>query len=199
MKQTIAVDIDDVILAEAEFIIDYANKYWGHGLTIDDYREDWASMWAVDAEELEKRIETLHAPGVQTSYAFINGAIEALRQLQKRYTLVVLTSRRADVQQETLDWVDRHLPDLFKEIHFTGFWDTNKPGGHLLTKGELSKQIGADYLIDDQPRHCLAAADAGIEAILFGDYGVSRHLHLPPRVTRCKDWTAVLDYFDGQG
>ena len=39
-----------------------------------------------------------------------------------------------------------------------------------LTKGMLAKEIKADYLIDDQLKHCSAAAELGIPALLFGVY-----------------------------
>lgn len=197
-RPIIAVDIDDVILAETAFIVKYSNEKWGHTLTHDDYIEDWREMWGVDDEELQKRIKVLHAPGVQTSYDLIDGAYQTLMQLAHRFKLVVLSSRRETVRQETIDWVNTHLPNIFDEFYFTGFWDSGKKDAHLLTKGELVKSIGAAYLIDDQPKHCFAAAEAGVAAVLFGDYGVSRHLSLPQNVTRCKDWAAVARYFEDE-
>ena len=197
-KPIIAVDIDDVILAETAYIVKYSNENWGHSLVADDYIEDWRKMWGVDDEELQKRVRVLHAPGVQTSYDMIEGALETLGHLAQHFKLVVLSSRRENVRQETIDWVNTFLPNIFADFYFTGFWDSGGQNAHLLTKGELVKSIGASYLIDDQPKHCFAAAEEGVQAILFGDYGVSRSLSLPEGVTRCKDWAAVLEYFDGR-
>jgi uncharacterized HAD superfamily protein len=197
-KQVIAVDIDDVLAAEAEFIIAYGNKQWGHTLTLEDYQENWSDMWGVDMEEMERRAAQLHLPGVQTSYRLIEGGHEVLKKLKERYELIILTSRRGVLKVETLEWINRVFADVFSGIHFTGFYDTTRTDRHLLTKGELAKQVGADFLIDDQPKHCFAAAEAGVKSLLFGDYAFSRHLELPPGVSRCKDWAEVLDYFDGQ-
>lgn len=196
--ETIAVDIDDVILAEAAYIIRFSNDHWGHNLQDEDYIEDWASMWGVsDPDELERRIAGLHRPGVQTSYDLIDGAEEVLRWLTNSYRLVILSSRRGSVQQETLDWADRRLPGIFEKSFFTGFWDNGGSDNHLLTKGKMAKEIGAAYLIDDQPKHCIAAAQEGLVGVLFGDYGVSRNIDVPADVVRCKDWAAVKEYFDG--
>jgi hypothetical protein len=52
--------------------------------------------------------------------------------------------------------------------------------------------------IDDQPKHCVAAADIGIKALLFGEYSWNRTDTLPVGVARVKDWVAVLQYFDEQ-
>jgi 5'(3')-deoxyribonucleotidase len=198
-KRVIAVDVDDVLAAEAEFIIAYGNKHWGHTLTVDEYQENWAAMWGVDIDELERRAAELHRPGLLTSYRLIDGAKEALQTLKKRYDLVILTSRRQVVKEETMAWLNDVFGGVFREVHFTGFWDTISAESHLLTKGELAKQIGAEYLIDDQPKHCVAAAEAGVQSLLFGDYYAEvRNITLPPKVTRCKDWSEVLEFFDGQ-
>jgi 5'(3')-deoxyribonucleotidase len=138
----------------------------------------------------------LHAPGLATSYRLLTGGKEVLQELKKDYRLVILTSRREMVKDETLAWLNDVFADVFSEVHFTGFWDTVSEDRYFLTKGELAKQIGADYLIDDQPKHCFAAAEAGVASILFGDYAHSRALELPEGVTRCKDWAAVQEYFE---
>lgn len=197
-KKTIAVDVDDVIVGEAEFIVEYSNRHWGHNLSLDDYREHWAEMWGVEQDEVERRADILHSPEIINNYRILEDAQGVLKKLSGRFELVILTSRRLMVREDTLKWLADNFAGIFKEVHFTGFWDD--PFGqdrHLLTKAELSRQIGADYLIDDQPKHCFSAAEAGIESILFGDYAASRELKLPPRVTRCKNWQEVLEYFDG--
>lgn len=198
-KQVIAVDIDDVLAAEAEFVVTYSNKQWGHELTLEDYQENWGAMWGVDIAEVERRAAELHQPGIQAAYRLMDGAVDALQRLSKRYKLVILTSRRQIQKDETLTWLNDVFGGVFEEVHFTGFWDTISATSHLLTKGELASQIGADYLIDDQAKHCVAAASVGIQSILFGDYAHGRHLKLPAAVTRCRDWLEVLDYFDATG
>jgi len=112
----------------------------------------------------------------------------------------VVTSRRREASKDTIDWIKRHFGDVFEEIHFAGIWD-NLDGNVLeklkLDKTEICKQIGADYLIDDQPKHCIAAADAGIKALLFGDYKWNRNTKLKTGMTRVNNWQEVLEYFDG--
>ena len=60
---------------------------------------------------------------------------------------------------------------------------------------KLQKQkltvIGASYLIDDSFGHCELAAEVGIKAILFGNYGWNRQQTLIDGIVRCKDWDAV--------
>ena len=198
-KPTIAVDIDDVLANEAEFIIEFSNTHFGHSLASDDYDEHWGGMWDVDLEETERRALMIHEPGNSSQYRLHDGAQEVLSHLKEHYRLVILTSRRDSLQQETLDWLEQHFPGLFDEVKFTGFWDTLRADRHTLTKGEQLRTMGANYLIDDQLRHCTSAAEVGMEAILFGDRAAYRDIELPARVTRCSNWQQVQEYFDGLG
>jgi uncharacterized HAD superfamily protein len=196
-KPTIAVDIDDVLAAETEFIIEFSNKHFGHNLTREEYTEHWGDLWGVDLEEVERRAELIHESGNVSSYPLIEDGRAVLEHLKKHYRLVILTSRRDRLRQETLDWLDQHFPGLFDEVQFTGFFDTLNDDRHLLTKADLLLEMGADYLIDDQLKHCAGAAEAGLNVILFGDRATYRDTDLPANVTRCLDWPAVQEYFDG--
>ncbi|HSX31507.1 MAG TPA: hypothetical protein VLE99_06350 [Candidatus Saccharimonadales bacterium] len=196
-KPIIAVDIDDVLAAEAAFVVAYSNQHWRHQLTVDDYREFWGAMWGVDHEEAERRSLELHEPGINKSYEPLAGAREALAELSERFELVIVTSRREMVRQETLDWLDKHMGKVFSQKIFAGIWDDAHPAAHKRTKAEILQAIGARYLIDDQPKHCIAAADLGLAALLFGGYPWNRDAVVPAGVKRCGNWLAVLEYFRG--
>lgn len=195
-KPVVAVDIDDVLAAEAAFIVAYSNKHWNHTLTISDYQEFWEEMWGVDHDEAERRALELHQPGIGGSYEPMAGAREALLRLCDDFELVVITSRRALVREETLGWLKEHVGDVFSQVVFSGIWDGGRDGAHKLTKTEMLRSVGAQYLIDDQLKHCLSAGEAGIRAVLFGNYPWNQADGLPTGVTRCKDWGTVLEYFD---
>lgn len=107
--------------------------------------------------------------------------------------LMVATSRRLQVQSDTLLWIEEHFPGVFASsaVYFSGLWDTVHEDSHKLTKTELITQINADVLIDDQLKHCLAVSETGRNAILFGDYTWNRVDSLPDRVVRCHSWSEV--------
>ena len=50
------------------------------------------------------------------------GALHSLQRLGKSCELVVVTSRQHCIQQPTLDWVDKHFPGIFSEVHFGNHW-----------------------------------------------------------------------------
>ncbi|MBI2285824.1 hypothetical protein HYU82_03300 [Candidatus Saccharibacteria bacterium] len=201
-RKTIAVDIDDVLAANAEAFIDYSNRKWGTRLTVDDFTEHWAEMWRVDYEEENRRSKEFHKSGIFINYRSDREAKPVLKELSKDYKLVVATSRHQVIYTETLKWIEKNFKDVFTEVHFAGMWDDWEK--HTLdklkiTKAEICKQIGADYLIDDQPKHCFAAAEAGITSLLFGDYRWNRNVKLRKNTVRVKNWREVLEYFNDKG
>lgn len=197
MKKTIAIDLDDVLATSARGFITYSNQKWGTSLAIDDYDEDWAKMWGVEHGEAVMRAEHFHANGIVKHHMHFEEAVRVLKALKDRYRLVVATSRRMSIQTDTLEWLDMYFKGIFSDVRFAGMWD--KPNKHAIkvTKAALCKEVGADFLIDDQPKHCFAVAEAGMQAILFGDYSWNQVNKLPARVTRAHDWLEVEAYFNG--
>jgi 5'(3')-deoxyribonucleotidase len=198
-KQTIAVDVDDVLSASAPGFVDFSNKMWGTRLHVDDYTEDWAMMWGMNQQGAIKRSEVMRDSNLVNTFRKLDEAEAVLRKLSKRFKLVITTSRGAPLKEGTWAWLQEHFGGIFEEVHHTGFFDGQHENPTSLTKGELCRSIGADYLIDDQPKHCFAAAEVGIPALLFGDYKWNRDLQeLPPGVTRVMTWQDIEDYFDGR-
>lgn len=189
----IAVDIDDVLAENAIGFVTFSNERWGTRLSVDDYNEHWSEMWRIDSEEAERRAHIFHDSGVIRGYAHIGGAEEVLRNMSQVHHLMITTSRRLQVQSDTLLWIEEHFPGIFASsaVYFSGLWDTVHEGSHKLTKTELITQINADVLIDDQLKHCLAVSETGRNAILFGDYTWNRADSLPDKVVRCHSWSEV--------
>ncbi len=196
-KQIIAVDIDDVISAYAKGFVEFSNKRWGTNLKPEDYSEHWTEIWQVDHQEEERRANELYTSGLYDNLRYFPEAKEILKSLTQKYRVVAVTSRRNIISKETKAWLEKYFKDIFEEIHFAGIWDKLDSTAIRikLTKAEVCKEIGADYLIDDHPKHCIAAAEAGIESLLFGDYSWNQDVKLPSGVTRVKNWQEIADYF----
>ncbi len=194
-KQTIAVDLDDVLSASAAGFIAYSNQKWGTNLTVENYHENWAEMWQLDHDATHERWDHFWKSGIVGTFEQYDEAKPVLQKLKQRFRLVIATARHRIVQKETLEWLDVHHKDVFEEVHMAGFYEKSDPEAHKLTKADLLKSIRADYVIDDQPKHCLAAADVGISAVLFGDYSWNRQVKLTDGVTRARNWQEVAEYF----
>lgn len=198
-KSVIAIDIDDVLALRADIFLDFVNKEFGSSLTLHDLSEDWVKMWGISRAEAERRGEVIINKALHGLYPVIPGAQEAIKLLQQQFRLIAVTSRRALTKDLTEEWLARHFPNSFEKIIHAGFWDDpDYQDGHLKDKTDIYGQIGAQYVIDDQPKHCIAAAKAGHTALLFGDYPWTQNVGLIPNLVAVKDWRAVQEYFNGR-
>ena len=200
-KPVIAVDADDTIFDENNAVRLYMNERYGFRHSLEDYEvagpymNYFADIWQVSAEEATARYEAFEvAYKTELKLKPFKHAAEVLKELKSTYDLVVLTSRNQHLVAGTHGSLAEHYPDIFKDVHFKPLWG----GDRKATKAEICLEIGAGYLIDDCFEHCELAAEAGVEALLFGEYGWNRTQKLPPCMTRVKDWAAVKDYFDGR-
>lgn len=199
-KPVIAVDVDDVLAVNAANFITFSNQHWGTSLTVEDFQEDFTTMWGVDRDEVARRMTEYADLGIAADYPHFEDAVPVLKDLKKRFDLVIVTSRRKLLVGHTLEWLEKYFSNIFQEVHHAGIFDELKAGSFTATKADLCRQIGSDYLIDDQIKHCVAAAEAGITSVLFGDYSWNRtSQNLPSNVIRAANWQAVKDYFDKEG
>jgi 5'(3')-deoxyribonucleotidase len=200
-KPIIAIDVDDVLARTNEGLMHFINRHYGTNHTWEEYDVEgeydgyWEMVWNVPKDEARKRYSHFVESGVSKELIPVDGAIDALKQLKKRFELVIITARSDEQMEDTHHWLDSHFPELFKSVDFVPTWDPN----NKVSKGIICKQIGASYLVDDSIDHCRLALEEGIEAILFGHYGWNKSQELPKGLSRIKTWPKVVEYFDGKG
>ncbi|MGV9002015.1 MAG: 5' nucleotidase, NT5C type [Candidatus Saccharimonadaceae bacterium] len=201
-RPVISVDIDDVLAHSAQAFVDFANTTRGSQLTVDDYEDNWLHVLGLDPiagmPELGRFADAYHETII--NHRSIE-AYDALVRLKQKYDLIIVTARRSSTKGDTLAWVQREFPGIFLQdkIFFAGMFDIITENSHHMTKGQLLKDLGADYHIDDQPKHCIGALEQGIQPLLFGDYSWNRSVEVPEGMVRVHDWRGVLEYFNGIG
>lgn len=193
--KAIAWDIDDVLADNATGFADFCNKTWGLSMRPEDFSEDWCAMWGVDIDEVNRRSDIFHTSDAALNYRPHDGALEVITALAEKNENRIVTSRRQLLREHTAVWIGRHFPGAFASVHYSGIFDTFQHGDHLKTKVDVLKEIDADILVDDQLKHCVAAAEAGIPAILFGNYRWNQAETLPEGITRCETMQEVGEYF----
>ena len=92
------------------------------------------------------------------------GAFEVLQRLKVDHDLVVVTSRQHVIEHPTLQWLDRHFPDTFSEVHFGNHFAME---GASRKKSEICQAINAHILIDDNPSYAYDCASNGMHVLLF--------------------------------
>ena len=199
MKKIIAVDIDDTLADSTEALRRKVNELHGASISTEEYRSPgdylyyYERLWEkhgleLTLEELEGEMEKNQGHVPLTA-----GAAVALTELSKRFKIILITARNPAWEKATKEWLHRHFADTVAEVYFS---EGPRTSTGKKTKGELCRELGASWLVDDNPTHCLSAVEEGAEAILFGEFGW--HHKAPDHLVRCKDWPAVLEYFDGK-
>lgn len=197
----IAVDLDDVLADATEFWRVEVNRRTGLDLKTEHYRvpgDYWGyyeHVWKTHKVDHLISIPKLDDQIVsdQSGIRAYADSLTTLERLADRHKLVVVTARNGDQRPESEKWLSQNFPDIFDTIIFAD----GPRGIATKNKGDICKEIGAQWLIDDSTKHCQDALDKGVQAVLFGEYGW--HRDVPPRAVLCKDWVQVLEYFDGQG
>lgn len=187
-RQTIAVDMDDVVIETSGLIIDYVNKTYNAGVTIDGFYSTDPALWgAPDVQTASRRVnefleteEYIESPPMQE-------AIHALRGLDRVHNLYIVTGRPDYTELATRKWLKTHAPDLFEDVVFTDFFDPEK----VRTKGDVCRELGATVLVDDHPEHCKSALERGVRPLLFGNYPWNTDIDVPEGITRVAHWPDV--------
>lgn len=198
-KPIIAVDVDDVIADTTEHWRLEVNKRANlelqpeHWQVPGDYKGYYERLWKKHAVNHLISIEDIDAFMMtdQSSVPVMKEAQDVLSILAEHFRFVVVTARNTAQKDETLRWLSTLFPDVFEEIHFTYKDDVKR------TKGEICAEIGASWLIDDNPGHCQDALDNGIKTILFGTYGW--HTEIPKGAVICKTWTDIAKVLNERG
>lgn len=200
LRPKIAIDIDDTIAESTEAYRKRVNDKFGINLQPEHYRKNYGGaywnyyeqVWLehgvrdlidVDGLHHEMNFDQSHIP-------LLPGAEFAISQLKKKYDIVLVTARDPVWEVATRAWLTSQFGDDTPELYFS---ESHRRDG-AKTKGQICKEIGASWLIDDNVQHCQSAQDEGIGAILFGRYGW--HYEIPDSIINCQDWQSVLEYFE---
>ncbi len=153
-RLTIAVDIDDVLVDTAQYIIDSYNKTHGTTMQLSDYYSNDLAVWNVgDADTAIKRVNKyLEAEGY-TKIPPMPEAVHTIGRLSAAHELHVITGRPDFVAESTERWLAENFSNAFHTVVFTNFYSPSDSKVKSRPKAEACTDIGADVLIDDHLHH----------------------------------------------
>eukprot|EP01025_Chloroclados_australasicus_P024860 TRINITY_DN2491_c0_g1_i2.p2 TRINITY_DN2491_c0_g1~~TRINITY_DN2491_c0_g1_i2.p2 ORF type:complete len:360 (-),score=35.82 TRINITY_DN2491_c0_g1_i2:367-1299(-) len=168
-KLTVAVDVDEVLARFLHSLNQYCLEVHHMRYMVEDYDlYEFAKVWgcstAASNDIVHQFFESYHfRQGIEP----IPGAFESLLRLRTLHAcnLEIVTSRQNVIQASTLEWIDTYFPGVFGDrIHFCNHYSLE---GKQRKKSEVCKAIGADVLIDDNPKYAVECAELGIPVLLF--------------------------------
>jgi len=191
-KPVLAIDYDEVCVGYLPAFIAFSNATYGTDLRLSDFNS--YMFWEVPGaklasrEDATKRVYEFHASEYFGKIVPIPGAYEALSALRSDFELHVVTSRQHDIADKTRACVAKHYPGIFTSLHFGNHFGTS---GVKVSKPDMCQRIGAVALVDDSLDYARQCSQAGIPAVLFGDYGWNRAEQPSKIVARATGWSEV--------
>ncbi len=188
MLKRIAVDIDEVQFPFLEKFTDWHNEIHGTHVSLADFTTyEFEGVLGVDTPTVIERVYAFHEVD-DTNVLPLSGAKDALAELAGSFRLSSVTARHPKLEESTRRWTARQGLSI-DEVYAIGHPLTAEVAR---TKAEVCREIGAVALIDDSPKHVADCLDAGIDAVLYGDYPWNQDA--PSDMTRCRNWVEVIDY-----
>ncbi len=191
-KKRVGIDFDDVLFCCNETLQPFHNNRYGTNLTKDNVATYYLhDLWKCTKEEAYERVLEFYNSEEHASMQPLEGAVEAIHQLSKRYELFVVTARPPEAEVTTKKLL-KHFPNVFKKIHFVG---TTTGKNHTITKAEVCKQEHIDIFIDDSFHNTVNIAIIGIPTLLFNQPW-NKENALPDGVKRVYSWEEIVTEID---
>lgn len=192
-REVIAVDVDEVLFPFVSEFVKFDNAIYGGEVCAAQFSTyAFEDVLKIPLDESVERVYSFN----RADHAHIEPleqARDALITLSERFDMVIVTARHPQFETNTSSWLQRHLDGFFSSLSHIGYAPLmEKP----VKKVDVCRELGAMALIDDSVGHVSECAEAGIDGILFGDYPWNQTNELPAGVIRCKNWPAVLEYFN---
>ncbi|KAK9275874.1 hypothetical protein L1049_023147 [Liquidambar formosana] len=194
-KIIVAVDVDEVLGNFVSALNRFIADHYSLNHSVSEYHVyEFFKIWNCSRDEADIRVhEFFKTPYFKTGIHPIPGAQQTLHKLSRFCNLSVVTSRQNAIRDHTIEWIEKHFPGLFQEIHFGNHFALD---GESRPKSEICRSLGAKVLIDDNPRYAIECAEIGIRVLLF-DYENSypwcktEYINQHPLVTKVHNWEEV--------
>lgn len=144
----IALDMDDVLAATHDKLIDYVLNHLDTDVAEADFHQDsFENLLSV--KEMKQVHSVLNTPGFFRTIPLIDGAQEAVYELSKHYEIYIASAAMEfrESFKDKFDWLDEHFPFI--------------PWTNRIFCGDKSI-LYTDYLIDDSVRNIATFKANGI-------------------------------------
>ncbi|KAK8803610.1 hypothetical protein WA158_001304 [Blastocystis sp. Blastoise] len=189
--------MDEVLCYFVRNLALFANEKMGTNLTEKDYFSYYFyNVWKNSNDECQAIVREFFDSKYFEDLPEVPHCKEVLTRLSKDFDLIIITSRQSFLEKQTNNWLDKHLPDLFKERIICNHFNTQ---GKTLKKVDVCKEYGACVMIDDNVKYSQECADVVQYDILFGNYAwntVPEGETLKSNIKRLNDWLEIENYIN---
>lgn len=200
----IYVDIDDVLSATIERLVDLLHELHDRRVEIEEVRDfDLARPFGLDADGIRRFMDVVHADAVIESIAPHAGAAEVLERWNTAgHTITLVTGRPPITTHASRRWLETHgmKHDALHHLDKWGRPDWND-GGLPALRFEDLPAFGFELAVEDSLSTAVRLVeDFGLPVALMDRPWNREVAHLPRRIrdqlVRCRDWQDVARVFD---
>lgn len=188
-KLKIGIDIDDVSLDFLPTFLEYCKTRNPPLEIINGMKGHIGEWFGLSREGFRKVHRDFTSTDFYDNMSLVEGFADAYPELINFSTSILITSRAEKRKKRTLNCYQKQIPGFNFPIYFSGEFH----GGNL-TKGNLCRELGVRYHIDDNPSYLDSCLRENVHVFLFNrpwneDYPDNK----TKNVTRVFGWEDIID------
>ncbi len=195
-KQTLAFDIDGVIVDWCGSFLRFVNTELGTNMAYDECKyHDLSKCFNLSVELMKKLRVKYDASTNVGNLTYIDGAKQSMKKLAKYYQLAIITSRQADLEEDTDRWLDLNFPNVSR-YYSMGRKNPFAGAEGRKFKPQIAEEIGAVCLVEDNEEEFHHWDSRHVEPICFPQPWNELLLQTHPHISRL-NWSQILERFIG--
>ncbi|MFZ2523259.1 MAG: hypothetical protein WAW92_02620 [Minisyncoccia bacterium] len=184
----IGFDLDDVLLNLSDPLREFLNIKYTRSVKREDLKDFYIeSIYGIEREIFKKDIADFYLHNDHINSSPINGAVEVVEQLSKKYILEIVTAKPDSLAEITEQWLLKHFPNMFKVVHFANHHHDNHK---KRLKSEICLVENISVFIDDSLDNAKDLSSSNIPVLLF-DAPWNQSESLPGLVKRVHSWNEI--------
>lgn len=189
-KPVVGFDLDDVLFNFMDELCNWHNLTHHTSYARDDHFSfDLHEVWQCEGTEARDRVWNFYQSEQYKHTLPVVGAVDALREIKKDHSCVLITARPESMEQETRAWLDVHFPGIFDAVCFTNHFHGD---GVKRSKSSVCLELDVKVFIEDALHNAYDIAGAGIPVLLIDTPWNKADVAAP--ITRVSSWEEVMEY-----
>jgi uncharacterized HAD superfamily protein len=185
-KIRIAVDVDEVLGEFLPNLLIYHNRKYNTVHTFNDYYSYCFSLvWNCTDIEQTKRVNEFAYDNELGLHNLnpIQDSLQILTKYSNKFEYHVVTARSNEFRDITINWINKHFPNLFTTINCC-----NEHGsvGPRYTKADIISKLGCILLIDDSLKNAINVSPIVKHGVLLFDLDGQYRWNSDEQITKLK-------------
>ncbi len=179
----IGVDLDDVVFEFTKEILKLVREVHDKSFEFEEVNNySFHELFELDPLEISEVVKSVDMANLN----LIPGAKDFVLKLSKKHEIYFITSRV--FREGTKESLEKNFSGLAYGLFFS-----SNPyiGTEGKDKGEICKELGVDFMIEDSTKHAKICADKGIKTFLI-DKPWNQKLEKHPNIFNVKGFEEIL-------